>query len=83
MQQKDLELSLIVLASNEQPDLVLFAEMMSVYRSELDAQTRSYEVIVVDDGIGEAFFDAVLELKRGWPELRAIQFRGCSGSPSH
>lgn len=74
MESVHCDLSLVVLASNADPDLGLFREMLDVYRDELDNQPRTYEVIVVDDGIGGEFFEAVLAIKETWPELRCIQF---------
>ncbi len=75
----DLELSLVVLASNETPDTDLFREMMQVWREELDALGRSYEVLVVDDGVGNEFFEVADELRGDWSAIRIIRFRRCFG----
>ena len=74
-----LDLSLVILASNERPNTSLFLEMTDIYRGELDRQDRSYEVIVVDDGIGGEFLDTVLEVQKTWSKLKVIQFRRSFG----
>ena len=79
MSEPTLDLSLVVLASNEKPDPGLFTEMMGMWRTELEQLGRSYEVIVVDDGVGEGFFDAAQSIAREWGAVRIVRFRRCFG----
>lgn len=73
------DLSLVVLASNAKPEIPLFQEMMATWREKLDALGRTYEVIVVDDGVGDTFFEAANEIRQGWDAVRIVRFRRCFG----
>ena len=79
MSRGSTELTLIVLASNTKPEAKLFTDMMATWRHHLEDLGRTYEVIVVDDGVGDAFFDAAEAIRQGWPEVRIIRFRRCFG----
>lgn len=79
MSSCSLDVSLVVLASNTKPDISLFSEMMETWRGELEALGRSYEVIVVDDGVGDAFFDAAVAVRNDWDAVRIVRFRRCFG----
>lgn len=74
-----LDLSLVVLASNECESLDLFREMMATYRTELEGSGRTFEVIVVDDGVGDEFFDAACDVRKEWPAVRILRFRRVFG----
>lgn len=69
------DVSLIVIASTDAPDLSLFRDMMATYRRELDALNRSYEVLVVDDGFGDPFLSEAKRIARDWKDVRIICFR--------
>ncbi len=73
------DLTLVVLASNEKPDPSLFEEMMALWRTELEELGRSYEVIVVDDGVGDEFAEAAKAVSKGWSAVRIVCFRRCFG----
>ncbi|MAG56243.1 MAG: hypothetical protein CMJ83_08135 [Planctomycetes bacterium] len=79
MSESAIDISLVVLASNDRPAVELFREMMEVWREKLTAIGRTYEVIVVDDGVGGPFVETVLDLRKSWPAIRLIQFRRTFG----
>lgn len=79
MSDPAVDLSLVVLASNEKPDPALFEEMMGLWRTELEELGRSYEVIVVDDGVGDEFIDAARAVRKEWSAVRIVCFRRCFG----
>lgn len=79
MTKKTLDVSLVVMANGERVDVQLFLEMMAAYRTALDATQRTYEVIVVDDGVAGAFAEAAITLRKEWPAIRVIQFRRTFG----
>ena len=79
MNSSTLDLSLVVLASNVKPQIPLFQEMMATWREKLDGLGQTYEVIVVDDGVGDEFFAAADEIRKGWSSVRIVRFRRCFG----
>jgi glycosyltransferase involved in cell wall biosynthesis len=79
MKAQPLDISLVILASNERPDPALFQEMMAIWRHELDALGRPYEVLVVDDGVGETFCNAALAVRKEWDAVRIVRFRRTFG----
>ena len=72
---KELDVSFIVIASDTQPELSLFQDMMVTWRRELDELNRPYEVLVVDDGFGDPFLAEACRMSAEWKQVRVISFR--------
>ncbi len=68
-------ISLLVIVSGPAPDIETFRAAMARWREELERLGKTYEVLVVDDGIGGAFANAALELRSHWQKIRFVQFR--------
>jgi glycosyltransferase involved in cell wall biosynthesis len=66
------ELSIVIPVHNESPNINrLYAELTGA----LDAQGRSFEVIVIDDGSTDDTFEELARLQGRDPRLRVIRFR--------
>ncbi|MEZ6194890.1 MAG: glycosyltransferase [Planctomycetota bacterium] len=75
----EFDVSLIVVATEVEVDLPSFAEMIDGFRRVFHESNLKAEFIVVDDGIGGAFYDALVSLNRSVPNFRVIRFRRTFG----
>ncbi|MSR74018.1 MAG: glycosyltransferase [Planctomycetes bacterium] len=70
----------IIIISAEPRKTALFKELMASFRKVLERIGRTHEVIVVDDGAGSTFAQAVLEVRAEWPVVSLLRFRRTFGT---
>lgn len=73
------ELAVIVIASNEQVDVKVYAEMIDALRAAAHKEGVKIEFIVIDDGVGADFWRATQLLARDVPSFKAMRFRRVFG----
>jgi glycosyltransferase involved in cell wall biosynthesis len=73
------DVSLVVVASNERVDLKAFADMIDAFRNVFFEAGIAAEYIVVDDGIGGDFWEALKAFNAKIPSFRAVRFRRTFG----
>ncbi len=73
------DISVIIICS-EPRRTALFKELMVSFRQVLERMGRSHEVLVVDDGAGATFAQAVLEVRETWPAVSLLRFRRTFGT---
>ncbi len=71
--ESNVDVSLVVVASNVRVDPGLFEEMVAGFQAEFAKENVTAEIIVVDDGIGGAFFERVKSLRNRWPRFQIIR----------
>jgi glycosyltransferase involved in cell wall biosynthesis len=69
------DVTLVVLASAGKPKIPMTVEMLRNYEGALRDLGKTFEVIIVDDGVGGAFLSYVEGLTRERPDVRGIRFR--------
>jgi glycosyltransferase involved in cell wall biosynthesis len=75
----EFDVSLIVVATEVTVDLPSFTEMVDGFRRVFHESNLKAEFLVVDDGIGGAFYDALVALNKEIPNFRVIRFRRTFG----
>ncbi|MCB9831162.1 MAG: glycosyltransferase [Planctomycetes bacterium] len=75
----EFDVSLVVVATNVEVDLESFGEMIDSFRRVFHENNLKAEFIVVDDGVGGPFFEALQALNREVPNFRVIRFRRTFG----
>lgn len=75
----EFDVSLIVVATNVEVDIESFGEMIDAFRRVFHESNLKAEFIVIDDGIGGRFFEALQVLNQKIPNLRVIRFRRTFG----
>jgi hypothetical protein len=73
------DVTLVVLGSGGKPKVALTAELIRNYEQALIDLGKSFEVILVDDGIGGEFVDYVSTLTKDRPNFRGLRFRRAFG----
>jgi glycosyltransferase involved in cell wall biosynthesis len=71
----DPEVTLVVLASGGKPKTAMTEEMLRNYEGALLDLGKSFEVILVDDGVAGEFLGYVEKVTRERPNFRGIRFR--------
>jgi glycosyltransferase involved in cell wall biosynthesis len=69
------DVTLVVLASGGKPKVAMTREMLRNYEEALVDLGKSFEVILVDDGVGGEFLEYVSDLSRERPNFRGVRFR--------
>ncbi len=75
----DYDVSLVIVATNTRVELDCFTEMIDAFRRVFHESRISCEIIVVDDGVGGAFYDALQALNETIPDFKVIRFRRAFG----
>ncbi|MCA9323461.1 MAG: glycosyltransferase [Planctomycetes bacterium] len=75
----EFDVSLVVVASDVEVDLEAFGEMVDAFDKVFCSNHLKAEFLVVDDGIGGAFFEALTVLNREVPNFKVIRFRRTFG----
>jgi glycosyltransferase involved in cell wall biosynthesis len=73
------DVTLVVIASGSKPKVVMTEELIRNYEEALVDLGKSFEVILVDDGIGGDFLEYVSKLTKERPRFRGIRFRRSFG----
>ena len=79
----EFDVSLVIVATDVEVDLDSFTEMVDGFRRVFHESNLKAEFVVVDDGIGGAFYDALCALNRSVPNFRVIRFRRTFGEYSY
>jgi len=75
----EFDLSLIIVATNVRVDLPTFTEMIDAFRRVFHESNVKAEILVVDDGVGGAFYETLQQLNREIPNFKVIRFRRTFG----
>lgn len=75
----EFDVSLVIVATNVDVDIASFGEMVDAFRRVFHENNLKAEFIVVDDGVGGSFFEALQVLNREVPHFRVIRFRRTFG----
>jgi glycosyltransferase involved in cell wall biosynthesis len=73
------DVTLVVIASGSKPKVAMTEELIRNYEEALVDLGKSFEVILVDDGIGGEFLDYVSKLTKERPRFRGVRFRRSFG----
>jgi glycosyltransferase involved in cell wall biosynthesis len=73
------DVTLVVLASGGKPKTAMTQELIGNYESALADLGKTYEIILVDDGVGGEFSDYVTQLTKERPNFRGLRFRRSFG----
>jgi hypothetical protein len=73
------DVSLVIVATNTRVELTCFTEMIDAFRRVFHESKISCEIIVVDDGVGGSFYDALQVLNETLPDFKVIRFRRAFG----
>jgi glycosyltransferase involved in cell wall biosynthesis len=74
-----LDVTLVIIASGGKPKVAMTEELIRNYEGALVDLGKSFEVILVDDGVGGEFLEYVSRLTRERPRVRGIRFRRAFG----
>lgn len=73
------DVSLVIVATNTRVDLDSFTEMIDAFRRVFHESKLSSEIIVVDDGVGGAFYESLCVLNETLSDFKVIRFRRAFG----
>jgi glycosyltransferase involved in cell wall biosynthesis len=73
------DVTLVVIASGSKPRVAMTEELIRNYEQALVDLGKSFEVILVDDGIGGEFIEYISRITKERPRFRGVRFRRAFG----